>query len=131
MIEKIYNFNEKIDLIMQKNKIIDDIFRLLTKIDQLTVETVKKLIINSIQIQSEEGIQELVTIIVQTVSNSIKIQSNIIELITSLSNNSDENNSLHLLVATKVKHILNRFHLSINLCSFAYKLVKKKLFINR
>lgn len=137
-------FNEKIDkFIKMSEKVsqtIDDqetlidsneeLFDWLYHIKENNVETVKNLIVNSNWIKTDENVQEFVAFILQVIRNDSTLHSYIIELLIMLDKESNETNSLEIMMPFLIKKLTDSFGDSLIICAFVYILNRKGFISN-
>lgn len=105
--------------------IIDDISSLLHNIQTLTVESVKKSILNSIWVKTEENVQELAAYILQAARIGYKLHTYLIDLIISLDKSADDNNKLSTLLPYLINILKFSFQTTSFYSSFYLKMAQK------
>lgn len=124
----INSYENSVQLIDDKKVIIetiDEIFHLLHNIQSLTVESVKKSILHSIWVKTEENVQELAACIFQAVRVSYKLQPFLIELIISLNDSANDKNKLNTLLPYLINQLKFDFSKTPFYSSFYFKLAQK------
>ena len=118
MIEKIEENQKTVDKINQ-------LFEWLYKINDLSVKTVKNLIIESKWSKTEERVQEMVAFILQAIKTDDLLHSNLIELLIQL--DSANSNELRILLPFLKDKLLKTFDQERYNCEFVYRLYKEGL----
>lgn len=124
VIREVNKYIDSYEEIVQKINPIEELFELLYKIDQLTVNSVKNSILNSIWVHSEENIKEFVAFLLQVIRSGCILQPYLAELIIPLDESSNEMNDLNLLKPFIVKQLLFNFYKNQFYCCFVYWLSK-------
>ncbi|KAK8843709.1 hypothetical protein M9Y10_024774 [Tritrichomonas musculus] len=125
LLTKINDFIRLYEEKTQKLNPIKEVFNWLYHIKELTVESVKNSVVNSIFSHHEGNVVELSSFIMQVVRSSFTLQPFLVDLIIALDESSDETNDLSFLKPFISKRILDIFYTSKFYCCFAYQLSKK------
>ena len=95
---------------------IDELFDLLYNIKEKTVQTVKNLILQSIWIETEENVQELIAFLLEVISTDILLHPYIFELINELNEKHDESNHLEILLPFITQKLIYCLKNDVNVC---------------
>ena len=125
LLSKINSFISSYEEKAQKMNPIKELFNCLYHIKELTVESVKNSIVNSIFSHQEGNVIELASFIMHVVRSSFALQPFLVDLIIALDESSDETNDLNFLKPYISKRILDIFYASKFYCCFAYQLSKR------
>ena len=121
------NYINSYEYIVQKTDPIKEVFYLLYHIKEISVDSVKNSILNSIWVKSEDSIKELASFILQVVRSSYSLQTYLIDLIISLDEIPNQTDHLKSLKPFIINHIFTTFFTNQFYCCFAYKLCKKEI----
>ena len=103
---------------------IEEVFDWLYKIKELNVETVKHFILESNWVQTDENVQELVAFLLQIINCDSSYHSYLLNLIIQLDKDSNETNSLKILIPFIIQKLMLTFGETLTNCSFVYNLYK-------
>ena len=124
----INNFENDSKVINEQQKMVDSIeelFGWLYNIENLKIETVKDLIVDSFWSKKEDDVRELAAFIIHVIKTNYLIHSSITDLLILLQKESDETNSLDILIPSIISYLMPIMSSKINYCSFFYNLHKK------
>lgn len=101
---------------------INSLFEWLYNIQELTIETVAKNIIQSIWIKSKEDIQELISFILQVIKTRLLLHPFLIDLVISIDKLTNNEFNIMSILITQLMYCFSESKLY---CSFVYRLYKK------
>ena len=105
---------------------VNELFELLYKIKELTVESVKDKIIESEWSKTEENVQELAAFILQVVRSSITLQTYMVDLIELLDKESNKkSNKLEILIPFISNRIMTYIAINKSMNSFVFLFYKR------
>ncbi|KAK8841740.1 hypothetical protein M9Y10_026687 [Tritrichomonas musculus] len=131
-IQRIIESNEKVNQIIDEQQeivdLIEQLFEWLYNIKTLTVEKVKKLILESKWVTTDDNVKELTAFFIQVINSDLQLHHQLADLVIELNKEADNNsNKLSIFVPFLVKKLMISFSSNICKCSFIYNLQKRGL----